>query len=695
MRRNGAIAVGDVIRHSVSVGAARPRVHPMAHPRAYTPKHLAERILRSRSALEGERKPVTVLFVDVVDSIRLSERAGAEAWHRVLDRFFALLADAIHRFEGTINQYTGDGVMALFGAPLAHEDHAQRACHAALLIREQLRVFAAELRRGLGLRFATRVGLNSGEVIVGAIGDDLRMDYTAQGHTVGLAARMQQSAGPGRVRLTAGTAALVAPYFELAPGRSRIKGVSRLVKTFELIGPGANRTRIEASRARGFSRFVGRERELEALDRALGRATDGDGGAVGVFGAPGVGKSRLCQDAADRWQARGVSVAQSHCPPHGKALPFAALLELLESFLGLAADERPPTRRKKVRDGLRTLRSAGPDDARLVLEFLGLGKDPGKLGSVDARARRERLFALVCGLVQARSARTPTLLVFDDAQWMDAESETFLAHLVDAVGFTRTLLLLNARPEYTAPWMKEPRFERIELAPLAGHESNLLLRELLGDDPALAELRARVQTHAAGNPFFAEETVQSLFERGALVRENGAVRLAAPVETLELPVGVQSLIAARIDALPGSAKHVLQLAAVIGKRFAEPVLRAALGDDAAELGDALRALQAADLVHPESADPSAPFTFTHPLTQEVAYAVQLQEARTERHHAVALALQEVFAARLGQHAALLAHHWAAAGQRAEAARWKRFAALQVTNIQLRRPLPPGARERRR
>src|SRR5262245_37754098 len=242
----------------------------MTQPRAYTPKHLADKILRSKSALEGERKQVTVLFVDVKDSMRLASRMDPEAWHRILDRFFALLADAIHRFEGTINQYTGDGVMALFGAPIAHEDHAQRACHAALAICADMREFAAELRRANGFRFGVRVGLNSGEVIVGAIGDDLRMDYTAQGHTVGLAARMQQSAAPGRVNLTGNTAALVAEYFELEPiGKVRVKGVREGVKTFALVGEGSARSRIEASRARGFSRFVGREEEKRALERAL------------------------------------------------------------------------------------------------------------------------------------------------------------------------------------------------------------------------------------------------------------------------------------------------------------------------------------------------------------------------------------------------------------------------------------------
>jgi class 3 adenylate cyclase len=665
----------------------------MTEPRAYTPNHLAEKILRSRSALEGERKQVTVLFVDVKDSMRLAERVGAEAWHRVLDRFFALLTDAIHRFEGTVNQYTGDGVMALFGAPLAHEDHAQRACHAALRIREEMRGFAQELRRSSKLRFAVRVGLNSGEVIVGAIGDDLRMDYTAQGHTVGLAARMQQSAGTGRIYLTGDTAALVSEYFELeAVGRLRVKGVRGQVRAYELRGPGAVATRIEASRARGFSRFVGRAEELARLDGALERASAGQGQVLTVIGAPGLGKSRLCEHAVTRWRAQGLSITEARCPSHGRALPFAALRELLHSFTGCAREASDPARRKRVRSHLRRLRSASGDDQALVFEFLGLTGDGAKpLGS---RARRDRLFALVCGLVQERSAREPTVVAVDDVQWIDAESEQFLSHLADAVGWTRTLLLLNARPEYGPPWLSLSYSETLALPPLGEEDSARLLADLLGDGADLAPLRALVAARAAGNPLFAEEIVQSLVEQGALERSPGGARLLRPVAEISIPPNVQSLIGARIDSLPAPAKHALQLASVIGKRFHERELRAVLEEDAESLVPALRALQAADLIHPESTEPAAPFTFNHPLTQEVAYALQLQETRAERHAKVARALESVHADRLGEQASLLAHHWDAAGKRAEASRWRRLAALRVTNIRPRRKEQTGHEERR-
>ncbi|MFI5317586.1 MAG: AAA family ATPase [Myxococcota bacterium] len=655
----------------------------MTQPRTYTPKHLAEKILRQKSALEGERKQVTVLFVDVRDSMRLAARVGAEEWHRILDRFFALLAEAVHRFEGTINQYTGDGIMALFGAPIAHEDHAQRACHSALAICEQVRAFGVELRRESGLRFNVRVGLNSGEVIVGAIGDDLRMDYTAQGHTVGLAARMQQNAAAGRAYLTAHTAALVADFFALEPvGKVRVKGVREAVKTFALAGSGRARSRIDVSRARGFSRLVGRGAEVAALEAALVRAVDGDGRVVAVSGSPGVGKSRLCHDAVERWRARGIAVAQAHCPSYGRTLAFAAMRDLLRSFFSISPDARSAVSRKQVRKQLETVRSAGPHDRALVFQFLGLASEKDELPALAPAARRERLFALACALVQARSAREPTVLALDDVQWIDAESDAFLARLVDAVGFTRTLLLLNARPEYAAPWLTTSYCERLELPPLSAEASESLVRDLLGADPVLDPLCALVNARAAGNPLFAEEIVQSLVDQGALARERAGMRLVRDVDEIQIPATVQSLLSARIDALPAPAKLVLQMASVIGKTFSEPLLRLALGDAAPDLDEALRSLQGADLVR---ADEPTTYAFRHPLTHEAAYTVQLQETRSARHEAVARAVQELHEDRLGEHADLLAHHWSAAGRRSEALRWRRLAALRVTKIQLRRP----------
>src|SRR6059058_3313952 len=322
---------------------------PARDPRSYTPGQLVERILATRSALEGERKQVTVLFADVVDSMLLAERVGAEEWHRVLDRFFQIAAEAIHRFEGTVNQFTGDGIMALFGAPIAHEDHARRACHAALSLVEEIRRYARRLRLEQGLSFSVRMGLNSGEVVVGSIGDDLRMDYTAQGPTVGLAQRMEQLAEPGKVYLSEHTARLVSGYFRLEElGRFAVKGVRAPVRVYELAGVGPLRTPLERSRARGFSRFVGREEETAALEAALGQAVDGAGVVIGVVAEAGVGKSRLCHEFAERARARGVAVHAAACVPHGKMLPFLPVVELLRSYFGIADTDREEEARRKI-----------------------------------------------------------------------------------------------------------------------------------------------------------------------------------------------------------------------------------------------------------------------------------------------------------------------------------------------------------
>src|SRR3989454_2341797 len=314
------------------LASAAASAEPPRAPRDYTPRHLAEKILGSRAALEGERKQVTVLFADVKGSMDLAEQLDPEEWHRILDRFFHLLADGVHRFEGTVNQYTGDGMMALFGAPIAHEDHAQRACYAALHLGEALRGYADDLRRTQGLNFSVRMGLNSGEVVVGRIGDDLRMDYTAQGHTVGLAQRMEQLAEPGKVYLTQHTAALASGFFQLRDlGAFDVKGVREPVHAYELQGVGPMRTRLEIARARGFSRFVGRDEEMATLEAALTRAGSGTGQLVGIVAEPAVGKSRLCFEFAERCRARGLRFASAHGVPHGKMVPFLPWLELLRS----------------------------------------------------------------------------------------------------------------------------------------------------------------------------------------------------------------------------------------------------------------------------------------------------------------------------------------------------------------------------
>ena len=388
-------------------------------PRSYTPRHLAEKILASKAALEGERKPVTVLFADVARSMELAERVDPEEWHRLLDRLFRILSGGVHRYEGTVNQYTGDGIMALFGAPIAHEDHAQRACAAALEMAGELRALARDVRRESGLDFAVRMGLNSGEVVVGRIGDDLRMDYTAQGHVVGLAARVQQLAPPGGVSLTAQTAALASGFFDLVDrGEQSVKGATAPVRVFDLRGPGPIRTRFDRSRALGFSRFVGRERELALLADALREAEAGRPAVVLITGEPGAGKSRLCHEFVER--SGGVSVHYARALSHGRMLPFHAVADLARGLFGV--DQNTPS--GEVQDAVRRgLAAASPVDAIALafwLELLG-APDPALAPSdLEPEARRARLFQSLADVVIARARREPVMIWVEDLHWLDA-----------------------------------------------------------------------------------------------------------------------------------------------------------------------------------------------------------------------------------------------------------------------------------
>jgi class 3 adenylate cyclase/tetratricopeptide (TPR) repeat protein len=648
---------------------------PSRSPRSYTPKHLADRILASRAALEGERKNVTVLFADLKGSMELAEQVGPERWHAILDRFFQILSEGIHRFEGTVNQYTGDGIMALFGAPLAHEDHAQRACFAALHLQEALRAYADELRRIDGVSISTRIGINSGDVVVGRIGDDLRMDYTAQGHTVGLAQRMEQRAAPDSTYLSDQTARLATGYFALKPlGPFQLKGVSEPVEVYELRGLGEMRTRLDRSRARGFSRFVGRADELGLLEAALDRCLEGRGGVVGVVGEAGVGKSRLCSEFIGHCRARNVAVFETHCPSHGRTIPLLPVLELLRGTFGIQPGDDVQTAREKIAGRMLLLERNLEEMLPLAFEFLGVSDEHDRSPEPDPAARQRQLIALVRRLTEARSAREPAVLFVDDVHWIDPVSDTFLEALADTVPGTRTLLLLNFRPEYAADWMTRSTYQQLPLQPLGDEAIEALLDHLLGGDESLRALRPLIRERSGGNPFFVEEIVHHLCEAGSLSGERGARTLSAPIDRIEVPATVQTILAARIDRLPERDKRLLQTAAAIGLRFPEPLLTSVSQTHDEEVSASLRALVHAELIHEEALYPEAVFAFRHPLTHEVARSTQLAEARRAIHAEIAKALEIRHSQQLDENAALLAHHWDEAAAPAPAALWHRRAA---------------------
>jgi class 3 adenylate cyclase/tetratricopeptide (TPR) repeat protein len=584
----GASVAGTAPAHAASPSVERS-------PRSYTPKHLADKILQSKSALEGERKQVTVLFADVKGSMELAEQLDPEAWHRILECLFEILSEGVHRFEGTVNQYTGDGIMALFGAPIAHEDHAQRACYAALHLRDEIARYATEVKREHGLGFSTRMGIHSGDVVVGKIGDDLRMDYTAQGHTVGLAQRMESLASPDSCYLTAATAALVGGYFALEDlGEFRVKGVAEPVRVHRLAGIGAARNRFDISRARGLSRFVGRAADLRTLDDALEQTSAGNGQVVGVVAMAGTGKSRLCFELLERCRARGMSIFEGRAVAHGKNIPFLPILEVFRAYYGITLGDDDRSAREKIAGHMVLLDLGFADALPLLFDFLGVADPQHPAPRLDPEARQRQILAVMRQIIRSVNEAQPTVTLVEDLHWLDDASEEFLAEMVDARAGSRNLLLLNFRPEYHADWMQKSWYRQIPLTPLGRDAIAELLADLLGSDPSLAALATPIPARTGGNPFFTEEVAQTLIESGHLEGTRGAYRLVTPIERLEVPATVQAVLAARIDRLPEREKRLLQVAAVIGKDFAAAthhwgrvrvLLRELPGDrEAAELG---------------------------------------------------------------------------------------------------------------
>ena len=662
---------------------ARQPTAPTRSPATSTPRHLAEKILTSRSALEGERKQVTVLFADVKGSMELAEQMDPEAWSAIMQRFFTILADGVGRFEGFVDKFTGDGIMALFGAPIAHEDHAQRACYAALHLRDAARAYAHEVRAQHGVPFAVRIGLNSGEVVVGRIGDDLRMEFTAQGHTVGLAQRMEALAESGHVCVSEHTARLVDGYFTLQDlGRTQVKGAAAPVGLFDLEGVGSFRTRLDRSRSRGLSTFVGRDRDMAALRAALERARSGSGQVVGVVAEAGTGKSRLCAEFLDGCRAEGIPILAGRGVAHGKAIPMLPMLELWRAFYGISDDDTPEATRAKIAGRLLLMDDGFREALPVLFDVLGVPDPANPSPALDPEQRQKRIHGVVKRILHDPTYGGGTrVILLEDLHWFDGASDAFLETFVESVPATRDLWLLNFRPQYQVRWMQRSYYQHLPLQPLAPDAIRQLLRDELGDDASVAALPEMIHARTKGNPFFIEEIVQTLIESGHLTGARGAYRLTTPVNALQVPATVQAVLAARIDRLAEREKQVLQTAAVIGKTFGEALLRRVVGNiagsvavvDEATLSQAISTLIASEFLFEAALYPEVEYSFKHPLTQEVAARSQLRERRTRVHAVVAQALEDMGSS-LDERAAEIAQHWAEAEDAGRAARWHRRAA---------------------
>ena len=642
---------------SATAPAAGRVRQPDTAPLAYTPPHLTDKILAARPALEGERKQVTVLFADLKDSTELIRGLDPEAAQQLLDPALQRMMAAVHRFEGTVNQVLGDGIMALFGAPIAHEDHALRACYAALAMQAAMQPYTEEVRRTRGLELRMRVGLNSGEVVVRAIGNDLHMDYSAVGETTVLAARMEQMATPGTIRLPAATLRLVEGLVHVtALGPVPVKGLSDPVEVFELTGVSPLRRRLQAAAARGLTRFVGRLPEVEAVRQARQRAGTGHGQVVAVVGEAGVGKSRLVYECVHAQDTQGWRVLESASVSYGKATPYFPVIELLKRYAQIEDADDPRTRRARITGQVLTLDDALQDTLPPLLALLDALPEDSPFRQLEPTQRRQHTLAALKRLLLRDSQEQPLLLVFEDLHWIDAETQALLDSLVESLPTARLLLLVNYRPEYQHGWGSKTYYTQLRLDPLPPASADEFLHALLGDDPSLAALKPLLIARTEGNPFFLEESVRTLVETGVLVGEPGAYRLARPLEGLQVPATVHAVLAARIDRLPPEEKRLLQTAAVIGTDVPFALLQtiADLPEDTLHRG--LAHLQAAEFLYETRLFPAPEYTFKHALTHEVAYGSLLLERRRGLHAHLVEALEALAPDRMAEQVDRLAHH---------------------------------------
>jgi class 3 adenylate cyclase/tetratricopeptide (TPR) repeat protein len=625
-----------------------------AKVRAYTPAHLAEKILTSAPTLEGERKSVTVLFADVAGFTRVASTISAEDVHMVMDGCFERLSEAVHRYEGTINQFTGDGIMALFGAPIAHEDHAERAIHAALAIQAAIASYGTTLAQEHGIEFRMRIGLNSGTVVVGKIGDNLRMDYTAQGDTVNLAARLEHACQPGAVLVSETTRRLAegAFTFQALPPLS-VKGKDAPVVAYEVTGLRERRARVDVGTE--LTPLVGRERELAHLRQALERVRQGRGEVVGVVAEAGVGKSRILFEFR-RSLGEDVLYLEGRCISYGQTIPLLPVVELLKRGFRIVEGDRDDVIRDKVTRGLQGLDVDGRS-IPFLLSLLGVETDDPAIRGMAAEARRRFTFEALRTVTIASSKRQPIVFAVEDLHWIDPASQDFLRYLAEHSTRAAVQMLVTHRPGYVPPWADRSYYSQIALTPLSEAESERVVESVLGVQSLPPAVKILICQKAEGNPFYLEEITRSFVDTGVLARADGGYVLARPVTPQDVPDTVQGVIMARIDRLAETRKRTIQTAAVIGREFGAHLL-GRIADIEGRLEDSLAELRALEFIYEKTLFPDLEYVFKHALVQDVAYGSLLKPRRRALHELVGRAIEDLYADRLDDHVAELAHHFA-------------------------------------
>jgi len=628
-----------------------------------------QHVLRSLHAKGGERKRLTILFADIRNSTGLIDSLGdPELGMRRLQPVLDLMNEAVVRYEGVVNKSQGDGVMALFGAPQPHEDHAVRGCLAALAMQDGVTRFGDP-------DLQIRVGVHTGEVVVQAIEHGIYQTYDAAGANVHLANRMEQLADAGAILISKETYNAAKQFVEVEPlGLQTIRGVAAPIETFKLRGLQHAPSSGVFRSGRRLSPLIGRSDQSSTLSAELENTIKGDGRVVGVVGEAGIGKSRLCFEFAESCRGKGIRVFEARVLAHGRATPFQPVLELLRDYFGLRVKEAVEVSRGRV---LERLAALSEQTTFVLLEFLGLADPLRAAIKLDPKARKTLLLDFVRTLPRSGPADATAVVIIEDLHWIDAASEEFVEALADAVVGTRTLLVVNFRPGFAAALMQRSHYRQINMPPLPPAQAAILLQDHFGDDPSLALLSRNIIERAQGNPFFLEELVNALVERGDFEGEKGAYRLKGGIDTIPLPPTVQAVIAARIDRLQDNAKKVLEVASVVGREISISILDLVTGLSPTELSEAAQHLRQAELLYDVPPFEQRLIAFRHPLIQEVGYRSLLHERRRELHSKVAQAIESLFKDRAEERASLLAYHLEQAGENLKAAQQNMRAAVWI------------------
>ena len=643
--------------------------------KAESPIHLAD--ATASENVEGERKTVTALFADIKGSTELEQDLDPEEARAIVDPALKLMIDAVHRYDGYVVQSTGDGIFAIFGAPVAHEDHPQRALYAALRMRDELRKYSSKLREAGTSPLEARIGANTGEVVVRSIATGRgEPEYTPIGHTANLASRMQTLAPTGSIAISEATRKLVEGYLTLKPlGPTKVKGVNEPVNVYEVMDLGPLRTHFQLSARRGLTRFVGRNTEMDALAHAADLAKSGHGQIVGVVAEPGVGKSRLFHEFKLRNQS-GWMVLEAISESHGKASPYSPVIELLQSYFRIAREDDTRTRREKLTGRVIALDRALEDTLPYVLGLMGLLEGADPLAQMDPQIRRRRTHEALKRIFLREAQNQPLMVVFEDLHWIDDETQALLDVIAEVITNAPVILMLNYRPEYKHDWSNQASYTQLRLEPLRPDNAEEMLSMLLGDAVEVAPLKRLIIQRTEGTPFFIEETIQALFEDGTLIR-NGQVKVTRSLSQLSIPATVNAMLASRIDRLSPDEKQLLQTLAVIGTEFSLKLASSVVDQSEEHLIPMLDQLQQREFIFERLVGGDIEYSFKHALTHDVAYNSILSDRRKALHARIAETIETRWRGHLDDYTPALARHYSRSGNNLKAVEYLTLAAQRA------------------